>query len=51
MPWRNEAKDLLDTFDTYEAHYNSLKTSLEAKGNEYEHHVDELEIARQTAEA
>ena len=51
MPWRNEAKDLLGTFDTYEAHYNSMKTSLEAKGNEYEHHVDELEIARQTAEA
>ena len=51
MPWRNEAKDLLGTFGTYEAHYNSLKTSLEAKGNEYEHHVDELEIARQTAEA
>ena len=51
MPWRNEAKDLLGTFDTYEAHYNSMKTSLEAKCNEYEHHVDELEIARQTAEA
>ena len=51
MPWRNEAKDLLSTFDTYEAHYNSMKTSLEAKGSEYEHHVDELEIARQTAEA
>ena len=51
MPWRIEAKDLLGTFDTYEAHYNSMKTSLEAKGNEYEHHVDELEIARQTAEA
>ena len=51
MPWRNEAKDLLSTFDTYEAHYNSMKISLEAKGNEYEHHVDELEIARQTAEA
>ena len=51
MPWRNEAKDLLSTFDTYETHYNSIKTSLEAKSNEYEHHVDELEIARQTAEA
>ena len=51
MPWRNEAKDLLSTFDTYETHYNSMKTSLEAKSNEYEHHVDELEIARQTAEA
>ena len=34
MPWRNEAKDLLGTFDTYEAHYKSLKTLLEAKGNE-----------------
>ena len=51
MPWRKEPKDLLGTFDTYEAHYNSMKTSVEAKGNEYEHHVDELEIARQTAEA
>ena len=46
-PWRNEQKDLLGSFDTFEANYNSLKTSLESKSNEYEHHSEELEFARQ----
>ena len=47
IPWRNEQKDLLASFDTFEAHYNSLKTSTESKRNEYEHHTEELELARQ----
>ena len=47
IPWRNEQKDLLASFDTFEAHYNSLKTSIESKSNEYEHHTEELELARQ----
>ncbi|MCG8076810.1 MAG: AAA family ATPase [Candidatus Thiodiazotropha taylori] len=51
MPWRNEAKDLIGSFDTYKAHYYTLKTTIEPKQNEYEHHVEELEIARQIAEA
>ena len=46
-PWRNEQKDLLGSFDTFEAHYNSLKTSLESKSNEFEYHTEELELARQ----
>ena len=49
MPWRNEQKDLLGPFET--AHYNSMKISLEAKRNEYEHHTEELELARQMMEA
>ena len=48
IPWRKEQKDLLASFDTFEAHYNSLKTSIESKSNDYEHHTEELEIARQT---
>ena len=47
IPWRNEQKDLLASFDTVEAHYNALKTSTESKCNEYEHHTEELELARQ----
>ena len=47
VPWRNEQKDLLGSFDTYEAHYNSVQTSLIPKRNEYEHHIEELELARQ----
>ena len=47
IPWRNEQKDLLSSFDTFEAHYNSLKTSIESKSNEYEHQTEELELARQ----
>ena len=50
VPWRNEQKDLLGSFDTYEAHYNSLQTSLIPKRNEYEHHIEELELARQMME-
>ena len=50
VPWRNEQKDLLGSFDTYEAHYNSVQTSLVPKRNEYEHHIEELELARQMME-
>ena len=28
VQWRNEQKDLLGSFDTYEAHYYSVQTSL-----------------------
>ena len=49
-PWRNEQKDLISSFDTFEAHYNSLKTSIESKSNECEHHTEELELARQMME-
>ena len=45
IPWRNEQKDLLASFDTFEAYYKSLKTSIESKSNEYEHHIEELELA------
>ena len=50
VPWRNEQRDLLGSFDTYEAHYNSVQTSLIPKRNEYEHHIEELELARQMME-
>ena len=49
-PWRNEQKDLLGSFDTFEVHYKSVQTSLIPKRNEYEHHVEELELARQMME-
>ena len=48
--WRNEQKDLIGSFGTYEARYNSVQTSLVSKRNEYEHHAEELEIARQMME-
>ena len=51
MPWRNEQKDLLGSFETYRAYYNTMKASLEIKRNEYEHHSEELELARQMMEA
>ena len=50
MPWRNEEKDLLGSFDTYRDHYNLMKESLQSKSNEYEHHTEELEVARQMIE-
>ena len=49
VPLRYEQKDLLGSFDTFEAHYKCMyiQTSLIPKRNEYEHHVEELELARQ----
>ena len=51
MPLRNEQKDLLGPFETYRAHYNTMKASLEVKRNQYEHRSEELELARQMMEA
>ena len=50
VPWRNEQKDMLGSFDTFEAYYKSVETSLILKRNEYEHHVEEIELARQMME-
>ena len=50
VPCRNEQKDLMVSFGTYEARYNSVQTSLVSKRNEYEHHAEELEVARQMME-
>ena len=51
LPWRNEQKDLLGSFETYRAHYHTMKEQLEVKRNQYEHHSEELELARQMMEA
>ena len=50
-PWRNEHRDLIGNFDTYKEHYESMKYMINLKCKEYEHHVDELEEARNMAEA
>ena len=50
IPWRNEEKDLRSGFETFAAHYKALKISIESKSNEYEHHAEELELARQMME-
>ena len=50
IPWRNEEKDLISGFVTFEAHYKALKTLIESKSNEYKHHAEELERARQMME-
>ena len=51
VPWGNEQNKLIGYVDTYKAHYNSVQTSLISKRNEYEHHAEELELARQMVEA
>ena len=50
IPWQNEEKYLISDFETFEAHYKTLKASIESKSNEYEHHAEELELARQMME-
>ena len=41
---------MLGSFETCTAHYHSMKMSIEAKRSEYEQHIEELELARQTME-
>ncbi|XP_060603693.1 uncharacterized protein LOC132756597 [Ruditapes philippinarum] len=50
-PWRNEEKDLLGHFATYKEQYESVQNAVNEKCACYEHHVDELELARNMAEA
>jgi hypothetical protein len=50
-PWRNEETDLLGNFSTYKEHYESMKHMIDHKCATYEHHADELELARDLAEA
>ena len=49
-PWRNEQNDLKGNFGTYKEHFESMKHMIELKCREYEHHVEELEQARDMAE-
>ena len=42
---------MLGSFETYSAHYNAMRESLGIKRNQYEHHTEELELARQMMEA
>ncbi|MCG7875518.1 MAG: AAA family ATPase [Candidatus Thiodiazotropha endolucinida] len=49
-PWRKEETDLLGTFRTYKEHYESIKTVIDHKCSTYEHHAEELELARDLAE-
>ena len=51
LPWRNEETDLLRNFTTYKAHFNSIQHMIDCKCKEYEHHMEELEQARNLAEA
>ena len=51
LPWRNEESDLLRNFATYKNHYSSIQHMIDSKCKEYEHHSDELEVARNMAEA
>ncbi len=50
LPWRNEATDLLSSYTTYKQHYEARKRKIDYKSKVYEHHVEELEMAREAAE-
>ena len=50
LPWRNENVDLLGNCSSFKEHYQSVQHIIDHKCNEYEHHVEELELARELAE-
>ena len=49
-PWRNEETDLLDLSGSYEKQYMQKKNIIDFKCNQYEHHADELDLAREKAQ-
>ena len=49
-PWRNEEKDVLGPYGTYEEHYNHLKKNLKPKMEKYERNAEELDEAQEFAE-
>ena len=42
LPWRNEQSDLKAQYDTYEAHYNAKKFTIDFKRKQYENNHDVL---------
>ena len=50
LPWRNEATDMFGCYKTYKQHYETRKYEIDKKCKIYEHHVEELEMARLAAE-
>ena len=50
LPWRNEATDLFGSYKTYKQHYEARKYEIDNKCKVYEHHVEELEMARLATE-
>ncbi|XP_053405183.1 uncharacterized protein LOC128558914 [Mercenaria mercenaria] len=50
LPWRNEVLDLLANYESYKDHYLAIKAKIDCKCMEYEHHAEQIEIAREMAE-
>ena len=51
FPWRDEEKDLMGNFSTYKQHYESMKRIIDMKCRDYEYNADDLDSARELAEA
>ena len=50
MPWRNENVDVLGGYSCYKDRYESCRHVVDNKAKQYEHHIEELEQARQAVE-
>ena len=50
LPWRNESTDLIGTYESYKYHYTAVRRMVDHKCKEYEHHAEELELARERAD-
>ncbi|MCU7800825.1 MAG: AAA family ATPase [gamma proteobacterium symbiont of Lucinoma myriamae] len=50
LPWRCEDTDVKNGFGSFKAHYDSKKAIIDQKSKVYEHHMEELDMARQLAE-
>ena len=50
LPWRNELLDLMANFQSYKDHYKAVQKQIDDKCREYEHHAEEIDMAREVAE-
>ena len=50
-PWKDKEVDLLSCCSSYKEHNESIKHVNDHKCSQYEHHIDELEAAREIADA
>ena len=50
LPWRNENVDVLGGYSCYKDRYESCRHVVDNKAKKYEHHIEELEQARQAVE-
>jgi predicted nucleic acid-binding Zn-ribbon protein len=51
IPWRNEKKDLLKDFETYQDRFETVKRQIEENSKQYENHSEVIDSAVEEIES